>query len=193
MLQLKNVVIVNKKIFIVILLLSLFMLTSCSKKQTFFTNNELDNFGLNGLCPPNNAVNYYNKSKNNMLFCYMTVSNDDDVRSFVLNILNMLDNSEIYKEYGYAKSNDMYDQKRKIYLSKNINDYQINTNNYSEDSVSFNSYGIYYSLYDKSKENTMFVISVISYTEENTNYLAGYNLIISVTKKNYSNYTVITE
>lgn len=191
--RLESVDIVNKKIYIFLLVLSLFVLTSCSKRNDFFTDSELENFGLNNLIAPDNSSNYYNKSSKNTLFCYMNVSKDDDVRNFVLNILDMLEKNEIYKEYGYAKDDDMYNRKRKIYLSNDINNYQINTNNHSKDSVTFNAYEFFYSLCDESNKNTMFVLNITSYTEENTNYLSGYNLIVSVVKKNYSNYTIITE
>ena len=183
----------KKKLTIIFLLFLTLCLTSCSKRKAFFTDQELDDFGLSNLAAPNNSTDYYNKSKKRMLFCYMNVSKDTDVRNFVMDVLEMLEDREVYKVYGYAKGDDIFQQERKIYLSKDINDYQINTNNYSEDSVTFNSYEIYYSLSDKTKENSMFILTITSYTDKNTNYLSGYNLIISVIKRNLSNYTIITE
>ena len=78
-------------------------------------------------------------------------------------------------------------------MSNNIEDYQINSNNYSENGVSFNSYEIYYSLTDKTKEDSMYILTITSYTEKDTIYLTGYNLIISVVKKNYSRYTIVND
>lgn len=183
-----------KKVFtsIFILFFSLFLI-GCSKKTSFFTNKQLENFGLNGLIAPDNASNYYNKSNKNMLFCYMKVSKDDDVRKFVLSVIEKLQNEEIYKVYGYAKGDDMFKKERKIYLSQNIDDYLINTKNYSEDSVTFNSYTIYYALEDVEKDHIMYVLDITSYTEENTIYLSDYNLMISVVGKSFSNYTIIDE
>lgn len=193
MLRLESMVIVSKKNLIILLLLSLISLTSCSKRNDFFNNEELRNFGLDYLAAPENSSNYYNKSNNKMLFCYMTVSKDDDVIEYVLNALNNFQNNNIYKEFGYAKSDDMYKENRKIYMSNNIEDYQINSNNYSENGVSFNSYEIYYSLTDKTKEDSMYILTITSYTEKDTIYLTGYNLIISVVKKNYSRYTIVND
>lgn len=123
----------------------------------------------------------------------MTISKDDDVIEYVINALNNFQNNNIYKEFGYAKSDDMYKENRKIYMSNNIEDYQINSNNYSENGVSFNSYEIYYSLTDKTKEDSMYILTITSYTEKDTIYLTGYNLIISVVKKNYSRYTIVND
>ncbi|MBQ8293633.1 MAG: hypothetical protein IJX78_07540 [Bacilli bacterium] len=181
-----------KKILVsIFILIFVFCITSCSKRRDYFTDSELEKFGLNNLQTPNNATNYYNKSSKTMLFCYMTVTKDDDVRDFVLNVLDMLENDDMYKMYGYTKNDDMYKEVRNIYLSKDINDYQINTNNYSKDSVTFNSYEIYYYLSDETKEDSMFIFTITSYTEKDTIYLSGYNLIISVVQKNSSNYNVV--
>lgn len=183
----------KKTLVSIFLLIFALNLVGCSKKNLFFNNKELENFGLNNFTAPNNATNFYNKSSKNMLFCYMSVSKDDDVRNFVSTVLDMFENNETYKMYGYAKGNDMFERERNIYLSKDIDDYRINFGDYSEDDVTFNAYEIYYSLHDESKNNTMFILGITSYTEQNTNYLSGYNLIISVIKKNKSNYNVIAE
>lgn len=183
-----------KKIFLCMVLLVLSLsITGCTKRNEFFTDKQLEKFGLNNLTAPNNSANYYNKSKNYMLICYMNVDKDDDIINFVLDILNMLETNDMYEVYGYAKEDDMFKKERKIYLSRDINDYLINTKNYSVNSVTFNSYEIYYSLSDESKSNSMYILTITSYTEDNTNYLSGYNLIISVVRKNAANYTVVTE
>ncbi len=95
--------------------------------------------------------------------------------------------------YDGLKDDDMYKENRKIYMSNNIEDYQINSNNYYENGVLFNSYEVYYSLTDKTKEDSMYILTITSYTEKNTIYLTGYNLIISVVKKNYSRYTIVND
>lgn len=61
----------------------------------------------------------------------MTVSKDDDVINFVLNILDKLKNNNIYKEFGYSKLDDMYNKNRTIYKSNNIDDYRIDFGRYS--------------------------------------------------------------
>ena len=164
-------------IFLLFLLLSLF---SCSKNNDFLSNDELERFGLSNLSTPTHATNYYNKSTNTMLTCYMSVGNDDDVRNYVLDILKMLEDENVYKEH------------RNIYLSSNINDYLVDSYDYSTDSVSYNSYIIYYVLNDV--ENKIFELNITSYTEEQNHlYLSEYNLYLSVVKRNASNYTIITE
>lgn len=182
-----------KKIIISGLLLILILsLTSCRKGQEFFSKYELEKFGLMNIEKPNNTSNYYNKSNNNMLMCYMNISKDDDVRDYVSNILEMLENTNVYEIYGYAKEDDMFKNKRNIYLSKNIDDYLVNTYNYSENNVSDNAYIIYYSLKNSEYKDLIFELSIISYTTERSNlYLNGYNLYIAVTKNNASNYTII--
>lgn len=180
-----------KKILIMIsLLIVAISLASCTKKDEYFTVQDLEKFGLDDLTVPTNASDFYNQSTNKMLLCYMNVKTDNDVRNFVLEILDMFDSNR-YQMYGYAKADDMFKKERKIYLSKDINDYQINTNNYSKDSVSFNSYEFYYLLEDQEK--TMFILTITSYTVDNPNYLSGYNLVVSVAKKNASKYSIITE
>ena len=180
-----------KKVICLFILVFTLCLTSCSKRTEFFTKSELASFGLSNLVAPNNASNYYNKSNNKMLFCYMNVKNDDDVRNYVLDILQMLDNTDIYKVYGYVKAEDMYKENKNVYLSKNIEDYLVDDYNYSEDSVSYNSYEIYYMLED---ENQVFDLCITSYTDEQNHlYLSGYNMLISITKRNASNYTFMNE
>lgn len=122
----------------------------------------------------------------------MTVSKDD-VINFVLNILDNLKNNNIYKEFGYSKLDDMYNRNRTIYKSNNIDDYRIDSGRYSENSVSFNFYEIYYSLTDERKKNIMYDLTITSYTEKETIYLTGYNLIISVNKRSYFRYTIVNE
>lgn len=183
-----------KKIICLFILVFTLCLTSCSKRTEFFTKSELDNFGLSNLVAPDNSSNYYNKSNNKMLFCYMNVQNDDDVRNYVLDILEMLDNTDIYKVYGYAKADDMYKDNKKIYLSKNIDDYLVDDYDYSKNSVSYNAYEIYYVLDGDEYQNQVFDLCITSYTEEENHlYLTGYNLLISITKRNASNYTIVNE
>lgn len=177
-----------------ILMLLLFTMTACVKRTDFFNNKELKEFGLDNLVAPDNSTNYYNKSNNKMLFCYMNVSKDDDVIKFVMDVLNEFENNNIYKEFGYAKLDDVFEKNRKIYMSKdigNIENYQIDSYGYSENSVSFNSYGIYYSLADEKKEHTIYNLIITSYTENETIYLSGFNLMISVVKNNYSKYNIV--
>lgn len=180
-----------KKAVLILIMLLLVTLTSCDKKNEFFTESELENFGLINLEKPNNSSNYYNKSNNLMLMCYMNVYEDDDVRNFVLNIFDMLENSGIYEIYGYAKGDDMYKEHRNIYLSQNIDDFLVDTYNYAENSVSNNTYIIYYSLKNKEK-NKIFELTITSYTTERSNlYLSEYNFYIVVTRNNASNYTIV--
>ena len=118
-----------KKVICLFILVFTLCLTSCSKRTEFFTKSELDSFGLSNLVAPDNSSNYYNKSNNKMLFCYMNVQSDDDVRNYVLDILEMLDNTDIYKVYGHAKADDMYKDNKKIYLSKNIDELMVKSDN----------------------------------------------------------------
>lgn len=39
----------------------------------------------------------------------------------------------------------------------------------------------------------MYILTITSYTEKDTIYLTGYNLIISVVKKKYSRYTIVND
>jgi len=183
----------NLKLFLIFFLLLLtFTFTSCSKKS-FFNTKELNNFGLSFLQAPKNSSNFYKKSNNKQIICYMNVTTDDDVRSYVLAILKEFETNSYYNEYGYAKSDDMYQSNRNIYTSNNIDDYLISKNTYSENSVSFNSYQIFYTLSDSNKKSKMFILTITSYTEEDTIYLKGYNLNISVVKMPRSKYTVIKD
>lgn len=181
-----------KKISFIFLLFLLLSLSSCSKNNDFLSNDELERFGLSNLSTPTHATNYYNKSTNTMLTCYMSVGNDNDVRNYVLDILKMLEDENVYKLYGYTKNDDMYKEHRNIYLSSNIDDYLVDSYDYSTDPVSYNSYIIYYVLNDV--ENKIFELNITSYTEEQNHlYLSEYNLYFSVVKRNASNYTIITE
>ena len=87
-----------KKITFIFLLFLLLSLSSCSKNSDFLSNDELERFGLSNLSTPTHATNYYNKSTNTMLNCYMSVGNDDDVRNYVLDILKMLEDENVYKK-----------------------------------------------------------------------------------------------
>ena len=78
----------NKKILISVLFLLVMCFTSCSRRNDFFNDKELKKFWLEFLVEPDNFSNYYNKSNSFMLECYMTVSKDDDVINYVLNILD---------------------------------------------------------------------------------------------------------
>ena len=181
-----------KKLSLIIILFILLGLTGCSNNNDFLTNEELENFGLDNLSTPTHATNYYNKSTNTMLTCYMSVGNDDIVRNYVLDILNMLEDEDTYKLYGYTKGDDMFKEHRNIYLSSNIDDYLVDSYEHSEDYVSYNTYNIYYVL--NSDEDHVYELCITSYTEEENHlYLSGYNLYLSVVKRNASNYTIITE
>ncbi len=179
----------KKIISLCLILIFSISLTSCNKTDQFFTEQQLNKYYLSGLTAPENSSNYYNKSNNLMLTCYMNVNNDDDVRNFVENLLQKLDNNDLYEFYGYTKNDDTYKKHRNIYLSKSIDDYLVNSYNYSSNSVSFNSYDIYF----QSKENKKRIINVTitSYTEQQTNYLRGYNLYISIIERNAANYFII--
>ena len=85
----------------------------------------------------------------------------------------------------------MYNRNRTIYKSNNIDVYQIDSGRYSENSVSFNYYEIYYSLTDERKKNIMYDLTITSYAEKETIYLTGYNLIIFVNKRSYFRYTIV--
>ena len=180
----------------IMMILSMTFLTSCMIRYQYFSNKELAEVGLTGLPKVPGAKDYCKvKSITDSRYkkCNMNIPSNASADDFVVEVLKMLDNKEIYKFYAYDGNEEMYTLHRTLHLSKDPKDYLMYDNPQDEGLVKSGFYHIFYALTKDAENKTMYEITVSRYSKDDPRKPRDYNCTVGIYEHRFSNYTLITE
>ena len=180
----------------IMMILSMTFLTSCMIRYQYFSEKDLAEVGLTGLPKVPGARDYYKvKSITDSRYkqCSMNIPSSSSADDFVVEVLKMLDNKEIYQFYAYDDNKLMYTLHRNLHLSKDPKDYLRYDSPQEEGPVKSGFYHIFYALMEEGKNKSMYEIVVSRYGKDNPTKPKNFNCTVEIYKRQFSNYTLITE
>lgn len=184
---------INKIICLVITLLLCFLVGCVNESKDFFSESKIKAYGLQKIIPPVTSEDFLTKYGNKRAVSYANIENDQVCLDYVNNILLTFSENKDIKAFGFDDTKNPSSKERYIKKSMKATDYLINTQQYSNDKISNNTFIIYYAVGDIENEYDMYSFTVCTYLNEAGDLIKGYNLYSSITKLELNTYYYIEE
>ena len=168
-----------KKLLILVLLL--LSLCSCSNKGNFISDEDLEYYGLleiKNLVPSNK---FYTSKYVDNIYVFMNIDDNIDCINFNEKMFDFFKNNEEFTYYGYtlADNTSTHDSTLFVYQSNSLIDYyHFKPLNYNSGNVSFSSCKFFYLQKDS---NLLFEVHVNSYSLPKNINGKKYNMSIYLT------------